>query len=215
MKLLGFGPSVYTRVIRLVLAEKALAYRYREHDPFADAPSADARLHPFGRVPLLVHDGFTLYETAAIARYLESAFPAPPLVPAMPRAAGRMAQVIGIVDAYGYWPLIRQVFAERIFAPAGGHASDEAEIARGLAAARPVIGALEAIASEGLVLTGTEPTLADCHLAPMIAGFAAAPEGRAALAAQPALCRWWRHWSARPSMRATDRGFDPPAALDA
>ena len=27
-------------------------------------------LHPFGRVPAVVHDGFVLYETAAITRYI-------------------------------------------------------------------------------------------------------------------------------------------------
>lgn len=215
LTLQGFGPSVYTRVIRLVLAEKALEYRYEEIDPFEDEPASALSWHPFGRVPVLDHDGFRLYESAAIARYLDAAFPARSLVLTEPQAAGRMSQVIGIVDAYGYRPLVRQVFAQRVYAPAHGLVGDEAEIALGLDAAGPVLDAFEAIAVEGLVLTGARATLADCHLAPMIAAFAAAPEGSAALAARPALRSWWRHWAARPSMRATDAGFDTPPVVGA
>ncbi len=33
--------------------------------------------HPFGRVPVLEHDGFMLYETQAILRYLDRVLPQP------------------------------------------------------------------------------------------------------------------------------------------
>ncbi|MCV3271557.1 glutathione S-transferase family protein [Roseobacter sinensis] len=209
LTLYGYRPSVYTRVIRLVLAEKGLRYRSCEVNPFDPGASGDRQTpHPFTRVPVLDHDGVRIYETAAIARYLDAAFPVPPLTPGTPIAVARMAQVVAIVDAYGYWPLVRQVFGHGVFRPRHRLEADPKEITAGLAAAEAVLDALEAIAVEGTVLTGAGPTLADCHLAPMIAAFAAAPQGRAAVARRPALSKWWQCWATRPSMRQTDVGFD-------
>lgn len=205
----GFAPSVYTRVIRLVLAEKKLNYRFNEVDPFDTAQGAACRaLHPFGQVPCLSDDGFLVYETVAIARYLDAVFSEPSLTPDAPRAQARMAQVCGIIDAHGYWPLVRQVFAQRVFGPSEGRQADAAEIAAGLRAAPMVLSALEAIAAEGLVLRGLDPSLADCHLGPMIAAFTAAPEGAEMVMQYPALSSWWSTWRVRPSMRQTDTGFD-------
>ena len=64
----GFGPSVYTWAARLALQVKGVAFRHDEITPF-DPVDADrlARLHPFGRVPVLAHQGRLIYETAAEA----------------------------------------------------------------------------------------------------------------------------------------------------
>jgi len=78
----GYRYSVYVRIVRLVLAEKGVAYDRVEVNPFApDRPASYLALHPFGRVPVMVHDGFSLYETGAITRYLDRAFPVPSLQP--------------------------------------------------------------------------------------------------------------------------------------
>src|SRR5690242_2253458 len=128
----GYRYSVYVRIARLTLAEKGVAYDRVEVNPFGpDVPPAYLALHPFGRVPALVHDGFALYETAAITRYIDRAFPGRALQPAGSRELARMDQIIGIADAYGYWPLVRQVFSHRVFRPRTGQPSDEAEIGRG------------------------------------------------------------------------------------
>ena len=117
----GYHYSVYVRIARLVLAEKEVAYDRAEVNPFAaNIPAGYLALHPFGRVPTLVHDGFVLYETGAITRYIDRAFPGPALQPASPRAQARMDQMVGIVDAYGYWPMVRQVFSNRVFRSAAG-----------------------------------------------------------------------------------------------
>src|SRR5260370_17774608 len=144
----GYRYSVDVRIARLVLAEKGVAYDQVEIDPFAPAIPADyLALHPFGRVSALVHDGFVLYEPGGISRYLDRAFAGPALQPHEPRALARMDQVIGIIDSYAYWPLVRQVFSHRVFRPALGRPVDEAAVAQGLAAAAKVLGALEALAA--------------------------------------------------------------------
>src|SRR5690349_1181910 len=122
----GYHYSVYTRIARLALAEKGMAYERVEVDPFApDVPASYLALQPFGRVPTLVHDGFALYETGAIIRYVDRAFAGPALQPTEPRALARMDQVIGIVDSYAYWPMVRQVFASRVFRARTGQPVDE------------------------------------------------------------------------------------------
>src|ERR1700676_2426266 len=104
----GYRYSVYVRIARLALAEKEVAYDSVEVNPFAaDVPADYLALHPFGRVPTLVHDGFALYETGAISRYVDRTFSGSALQPVEPRALGRMDQIIGVVDFYGYLPLVR------------------------------------------------------------------------------------------------------------
>jgi glutathione S-transferase len=204
----GYRYSVYVRVARLALAEKGVAYDRVEVNPFApDVPATYLALHPFGRVPTLVHDDFALYETGAITRYLDRSFAGPKLQPDRPRALGRMDQIIGVVDSYGYWPLVRQVFSHRVFRPAIGQPADMAEVARGLAGATKVLAALEALAATDAFLVGPTLSLADLHLGAMIAYFAAAAEGAALLAEHPRLAAWWTRLSQRPSFAATDPGL--------
>ena len=204
----GYRYSVYVRIVRLALAEKGVAYDRVEVNPFApDVPMAYLALHPFGRVPTLVHDGFALYETGAITRYLDRTFAGPALQPDQPRALGRMDQIISVVDSYGYWPLVRQVFSHRVFRPAIGQPADEAEVGRGLAGAAKVLAALEVLAAPDAFLVGPALSLADLHLGAMLAYFAAAPEGAALLRNHPRLAAWWVRLSRRPSFAATDPGL--------
>ena len=204
----GYHYSVYNRIARLTLAEKGVPYDRVEVNPFADPPPGYLALHPFGRVPTLVHDGFVLYETGAITRYIDRAFAGPALQPAAPRALARMDQLIGVIDSYGYWPMVRQVFSHRVFRTAAGRPVDEAEIARGLDGSAKVLAALEALASEPF-LAGAELSLADLHVGAMIAYFTLAPEGATALARYPRLAAWWAKVSQRASFAATDPGLPP------
>jgi glutathione S-transferase len=204
----GYHYSVYNRIARLALAEKGLAYDRVEVNPFApDVPAAYPALHPFGRVPALVHDGFALYETAAITRYVDRAFAGPALQPTDPKALARMDQIIGVVDAYGYWPMVRQVFSLRVFRPRLGQPADDAEIAKGLAASAKVLAALEALASPEAFVVGPALSLADLHLGAMLAYFVQAREGDALLKQHARLAAWWQRLRRRPSFVATDPGL--------
>lgn len=199
--LVGFRHSVYQRVVRTILHEKGVSFHVEEVDPFAAGAGERLRdLHPFGRVPVLRHDGFDLYETSVIGRYVDAVFDGPSLVPEDPRAAARMAQVIAVLDAYGYWPMIRQVFARRVFAPWTNATANEVEVAAGLRASRGVLAALEAIASDGRVLTREAITLADCHCGAMMDYFTRAPEGDALVRSHPRLDAWWRAIRTRSSI---------------
>ena len=198
--LFAYRPSVYTRAVQMALFEKSVAFDLVEVDPFADPPDPVlADVHPFGRVPVLRHGGFTIYETNAILRYVDDLVPHPRLVPANPKARARMQQAISIMDAYGYQPLVRAVFSHLVYRPALGLDHDPAKAAAGLRVAPAVLGALEDIAAEGHVLDGQAVTLADLHLSPMIGYFALAADGRDLLRRYRALSRWWDKAQQRPA----------------
>jgi len=201
----GAAYSVYVRAVRLTLEEKGVGYRLEEVDVFAPGgpPASHLARHPFGRIPAFEHDGFQIYETGAIARYIDEAFPGPPLQPADPRARARMNQAIGALDSYGYRTLVWDVFVERMPAPAQGRAPDEARIAAALPRADACLAALEAIAGDGPYLAGSALTLADLHGAPMFDYFRRASEGAALLSRHPRLARWLSLMEERPSFAAT------------
>lgn len=177
-------------------------------NPFAPTvPSAYLALHPFRRVPVLVHDDFVLYETGAITRYIDETFPGPRLQPATQRERARMTQIISIIDSYAYWPMVRQVFSHAVFRLRTGEPADAAEIRTGLERSAHALGAIEALAAGGDFLIGSHLSLADLHLAPMIAYFSAAAEGRRVMPEYPKLSAWWQAMQRRQSLAATDPGL--------
>ena len=77
VKLYGAAWSVYVRIVRLALEEKQVRYDLVEVDVFAETgvPQEHLTRHPFGRIPAFEHGDFQLYETGAIVRYIDDAFP--------------------------------------------------------------------------------------------------------------------------------------------
>lgn len=201
----GYRFSVYTRIVHMILRQKYVAYATVEVDPFSDPIAGELlQMHPFGRVPILSHGAFQIYETAAIGRYIDLAFDGPRLTPGDAKQVAAMTQVVSIIDNYGYWPMVRQVASQRVFAPLQGKPADETVISGGLQASRVVLTELDRIAGEGLALDGQTLTLADCHLAPIIGYFIQAAEGTEELKNHKALCRWWEWISVQQSFKDTE-----------
>jgi glutathione S-transferase len=204
VELYGYQCSVYSWIARLALEEKGASYHWIEINPFApDVPESYVALHPFKRVPALIHDNFQIYETGAITRYVDEAFPGPSLQPTDPRHRARCSQFLSIIDSYVYWPLVRQVFSHRVFRPRLGRSSDATELQKGLDAAPVVLAALERLVADTEYLCGVDLSLADIHLAPMIGYFAMAEEGEVLLKRHRKLSHWWATISARTAYRAT------------
>lgn len=192
VQLHGYQYSVYAWIARLAMHEKGLSYEWVEVNPFAkDVPTDYLAMHPFGRVPTLVQGDFVLFETGAITRYVDEAFPGPRLQPIDPNDRARLSQIISVIDSYAYWPLVRQVFSHGVFRPRLGHPADATEYQRGLEAAPSVLRALEQIASGGRFLVAESLSLADIHLAPMIGYFTSDPRGATLLGQYHRLSAWW------------------------
>ena len=101
-----YGPaySTYARTARLALEEKGVDYDLVEVDLLGGAAKASAHLarHPFGKVPAFEHDGFAVYETDVIMRYISAAFPGKDLEPEDAKGRARMAQAISIIGAMAW-----------------------------------------------------------------------------------------------------------------
>jgi glutathione S-transferase len=82
MRLYDAGRCPYCARVRIVLAEKLLAYEIVEID-LSDRPAWLYEKNPLGKVPVLEEDeGLVLPESELIMEYLEERFPEPPLWPA-------------------------------------------------------------------------------------------------------------------------------------
>ncbi|HEY6965961.1 MAG TPA: glutathione S-transferase family protein [Burkholderiales bacterium] len=206
----GLERSVYTRIARLALEEKGVAYALHEVEVFGPggAPAEHRARHPFGRIPALEHDGFWLYETAAITRYVDEAFPGPELQPREPQRRARINQIAGLLDAYAYRPMVWGVFVERVRIPASGGASNEKTVAESLAAARTCLAALDALVGCEPFLLGPKLTLADLHALPILLYFSLAAEGRQLLAGHRALEQWLAMMRSRASVERTRSRYE-------
>ena len=190
------------------MAEKDVDYDLVPVDIFAKEGVPDWYLerHPFSRIPAFEHGGVRLYETAAITRYVDEAFDGPALQPADTAGRAVMTQIIGMLDAYAYLPMVWGVYVERVSKAQRGEHADEALIAASLTKARTCLAALSSLRRNGRWLLGDQLTLADLHAAPMFAYFVQAAEGQALLNTLPALVPWWENMQALPGFAKTQPG---------
>ena len=203
--LYGLSRSVYTRIARLTLEEKTVPYRLEEVEIFGPGgvPAAHTKRHPFGRIPVLGHGDLSIYETAAICRYVDEAFPGQSLQPPTPSGRARMAQVIGLLDSYSYRPMVWGVFVQRVRIPMTGGTTDEALVAKSLKESRTALEALAALAGDSPFLAGTTLSLADLHAYPMLRYLSLAPEGQAAIGDHRGVAEWLARLGTRGSVQRT------------
>ncbi|ESZ61557.1 glutathione S-transferase family protein [Mesorhizobium sp. L103C131B0] len=196
----GADYSVYVRIVRLVLAEKGIDYDLVPVDVFAaeGTPAWYFEHHPFGRIPAFEHGGFRLFETSAIARYVDEAFDGPALQPKDARTRATMNQIIGMLDAYAYRSMVWDVAVERL----EKEAPDEALVANGLRQAETVLRVLTALKPPGPWLLGDQLTLVDLYAASIIAYFVKVADGQKLLAAFADIQAWWDGIAKRPSLAA-------------
>lgn len=203
--LYGANYSVYVRIARLALAEKQVDYELVPVDIFAEGgpPGWYRALHPFWKIPAFEHEGLRLFETTAIARYVDEAFEGPALQPDQPRERAVMNQIIGLLDAYAYRTLVWDIYVEVVSNPREGKTPDEAVVSAALPRAEICLATLTALKLPGAWLLGEQPTLADLHAAPMFGYFMQAKMAAPMLAKHPALFNWWQAMQTRESFLAT------------
>ncbi len=202
-----YGPdySTYVRTVRLALEEKPVEYHLMPVHILAGEARQPGHLqrHPFGKVPAFEHDGFALYETSAIVRYIDQVFAGRCLQPTDARDAARMNQVIRIVDSYAYGAIIGKLVWQRLIVPMQGGQGDDAVVRD----ARPTVGRclseFERIKDGDQFLAGPEISLADLYLAPIFAYLTMTPDADEVLQPNAGLRSWWEGMSGRASMQKT------------
>lgn len=199
----GVPGSPFMRSVLATCEEKGAAWRLAPLAPGASKSPGYLALHPFGRIPTIEHDGYVLYETQAILRYLDALIPAPPLQPKAPQAIGRMNQLMGINDWYFFPQVVGVIGFERIIKPQFlGQPTDEGRCAAAVPQATVCVDELERRLGEQAFLAGDALTLADLMIAPQMGFLAMTPEGETLLAGKR-LPAWLEGMEARPSFQAT------------
>ena len=199
----GFAGSTYVWSTRLALAEKGVAHELVEVGFGQHREEPHLSRHPFAKMPAFEHDGFALYETQAILRYIDEGFPVAPLQPTDLHQFSRMNQIIGIVDAYAWQAIAAGVLVNRVLKPRLGLPVDEVVVAAALPRARLCISEIARLMGEEPYLAGDRVSLADLMVIPLFYLFAKLPEGEAPLAEHPNIRPWMRRMEARQSFQVT------------
>lgn len=197
----GFPISTYVNVVRLVLTHKGVPFTFHDLEPEMGTP-AHLALHPFGRVPILDHDGFRVYETAAIAAYVDEAFTGPALQPANARERACMHQWISALSSYYYPYIAFHLGHERLIYPTLGIAPDEKVVAAALPRIATAVEVMDRELGHGHdYLIGDLPTLADFFLLPTLTTLGLTGEGQTMLVDKPRIAAWRAHMEALPSVQ--------------
>jgi glutathione S-transferase len=196
--------SPFGRAVLATLEEKGADYRLSPVAPGTFRSPEHLARHPFGRVPVMEHDGFRLYETQAILRYLDRAIPAAPLTPADCKAAAMMDQAINVSDWYLFQGVSNVIAFQRVVGPKlMGLTPDEAAIEAAMPRAHMVFRELSRLLGDRPYFAGDSLSLADLHLGPHVEFFTHTPEWKVLGEPYPNLVAWLARMEARPCMQAT------------
>ena len=199
----GFDGSTYVRTVKMLLAEKSVTdFKQMPLNVLEGDPKKPEHLerHPFGKVPVLDHDGMRILETSAIARYLNDVLPGKSLVPATPKDRARMDMIIGIIDSYGYSALIGGIAAYHLFPDFVGGKNDAARQG-GIENGRKVLELAMKTKGASAFIAG-DLSLADLYLAPIAAYVSMTPD-KDAVSNIDGFADWWMKIQALPSFSST------------
>jgi glutathione S-transferase len=196
--------SPAARAVLAALIEKGAPFRVAGLMPGAHKTEPYLSRNPFGKMPVLEHADFSLYETQAILRYLERILPSPSLVPSTPREAARMDQLIGISDWYLFQGVSAVIGFQRVVGPRlMGLTPDEAAIEKAMPLAHIVFSELSRLLGDKPYVASQHVTLADLLIAPHLDFLAEAPEWESLTRERRNLIDWLARMNERPSMQRT------------
>lgn len=206
-EIIGSARSTYVHAVRLLCEEKAIAYKLTE-TPLR-APELRT-IHPFGKMPVLRHGDFRLFESRAIAGYLDRRFPAPFLFPPDIRLAALTEQWVSLVNTLIDHTLIRTYLFAYIAPKTASGEPDREAIDAVMPALREQIAVLDSAVAGTGYLVGDGITFADLNLLPILHRVQLAPEGAKAVASAPNLARYFERHAARSSFQRTMPPLRPP-----
>ncbi|EGN98751.1 hypothetical protein SERLA73DRAFT_152583 [Serpula lacrymans var. lacrymans S7.3] len=209
LQLHGFPTSTCTLRVAVVCKEKNIPFDFTlvdlltgEHkkSPFTD-------VQPFGQVPYIDDNGFVLYESRAIGRYLATKYASqgtPNLVPADPKANALFEQAASIETA-NFDVFASGLAWELRFTKMYGGETDEKRVATLIASLQAKLDAYDVILGQQKYLGGNDVTLADLFHLPY--GSVIVSIGVNEFDKRPNVARWWKDISTRPSWLAVKNGL--------
>ncbi len=206
--LYGVGLSPFVRKVRVVLAEKGLAYDHDPVIPFTASPEFK-QMSPLGKIPAYRDDKGVLCDSSIIAAYLERTTPQPALYPTDPYEYARALWFEEFGDG-GIVPIAGpKVFFQRIVGPRFfNQPTDEAVVEKALTEELPPLFDYLESQLKGDWLVGSQFSIADIGVASPFVNMRHA--GASVDAARwPKLARYLARVHERPSFKALideDRG---------
>ena len=105
LEIIGVPFSNYVRSVRMLCEEKGVPYKLTPSLP--QSPEIKA-VHPAGQIPVAKHGDVALFESKAIATYVDRAFPGPMFIPKDPVAHAQVEQWV----SYGNVKVDRWIMRE-------------------------------------------------------------------------------------------------------
>lgn len=175
LEIIGVPFSNYVRSIRMLCEEKGVAYTLTPARPHSPEVTC---IHPAGQVPCLRHGDVALFESKAIATYVDKAFPGPKLIPDDALGAAKVEQWVSYTNAkVDKWIMREFVVPSVFFDKSKG--PDTARIEASLPEIEKCAKVLDDAVAKTGYLAGSGLTYADMNVLPMLAtamGFPAAKE---------------------------------------
>lgn len=199
----GFDGSTYVRTVRMLLHEKGADYEQVPVNVLTGEPREPEHLerHPFGKVPVVDHDGMRLLETSAITRYFNDVLDGPSFIPDDPKARARMDMAIGLYDSYGYGALLG-VAGYHLFPDLLGN-PDRSFADGSIAQANKLLTEIMKIRGSSPWIAGDRPSLADFHVAP-VCFYVSLVDDAPKVFDVPGFQEWWDRVRQLESYRATE-----------
>jgi len=199
MKLYGHPLSTCTRKVLTVLAEKNHKADFVLVDILKGENKGEAHLarQPFGQVPALDDDGFMLYESRAICRYLDGKLPGTSLLPSDPKQRALAEQWIS-VETSNFTPHAMKIIMEAFFGPMAGKEPDQAKIEEARKQVERTLNVMEKQLTATPYLAGSQFSIADICFMPYIEYLFAGKQGDM-IDGRPHCSKWWKAISDRRS----------------
>ena len=87
LEIIGVAQSNYVWAVRIAATEKGVPYKFT---PLRPNTAEVGAIHPFSKIPVMRHGDFELFESKAIATYIDRTFDGPPLIRPSPRSWSSM-----------------------------------------------------------------------------------------------------------------------------
>ncbi|EAU83236.1 glutathione S-transferase [Coprinopsis cinerea okayama7 len=213
LKLFGHPDSTCTKRAAVVLHEKNIPFEFHQIDFSKQEHKSPGFLEkqPFGQVPYLDDDGFIVYESRAIARYLAEKYAdkGPALIPVDIKKKGLFEQAAS-VEVSNFDAFAAPAVWEKVFKPFYGLTTDEEALKKHLTSLEAKLDVYDKILGKQKYLAGDEVTLADLfHLS---YGALLPAVGSNAIQDRPNVARWFNDISERPAWKAIKDGIKPISA---